>query len=178
MQATPTKGSQASAYKNSTPSFKPLQIERRFDVPVDRLFAAFTNAEALKRWWWPKGLHADRIDIDFREGGQYFINMKGFERGGGGMTGQFEEIVPSKRIVMTDQFADEKGHSISAEQAGMMGVWPEVIQITFDFTSLGDARSELKLVQEGIPSEMHADCTQGWSESFDKLEEYLTRRSD
>lgn len=154
-----------------------LEIEREFNVPVEQLFEAFTTSEAIKSWWWPEGLFTDRVDIDFREGGKYFINMKGYEKGGGGMIGEFEEISKNERIVMTDQFADESGNPISAEKAGMQGVWPGLIYITFDFESVGDTTSRFHLSQEGVPQEMQKDCIRGWSESFDKLESYLNGRS-
>ena len=41
---------------------KLLEIRRQIRAPVARLFEAFTSAKALKAWWWPNGLHADRID--------------------------------------------------------------------------------------------------------------------
>src|SRR5437868_14586671 len=100
------KKNQYSVYKNSTSQSKLIEIVREFSVPVGQLFEAFTSSEVLKIWWWPKGLYSDHVEIDFREGGKFFINMKGFERGGSGMTGNFEEIVKNERIVMTDQFAD------------------------------------------------------------------------
>jgi uncharacterized protein YndB with AHSA1/START domain len=151
-------------------------IKREFDVPVARLFEAFKTAEALKVWWWPKGLYSDRIDIEFREGGRYFINMKGYDQGGGGMTGRFEEIVENKRLVMTDSFADESGRAISAKEAKIGGEWPEMVYITFDFESVGENASRFTLSQQGIPNEMQKDCIQGWSESFDKLENFLSGR--
>jgi uncharacterized protein YndB with AHSA1/START domain len=155
---------------------KPLEIRRKFQARVARLFEAFRSAEALKAWWWPNGLHADRIDYDFLEGGKYFINMRGKVQGkdaSGGMMGQFEKIVQNERIVMTDSFADENGRAISAGEAGMSGEWPENITITFAFEPAGDAASRLHLAQQGIPEEMQKDCVQGWSESFDKLVRHL-----
>lgn len=157
---------------------KVLEIRREFSVPVDVLFQAFATAEALKAWWWPNGLHADRIDLDFREGGRYFLNMKGQVQGkdvSGGMTGEFEQIVENELIVMTDSFADVNGRVISPREAGMTGDWPEQIFITFEFEAAGKAASRFHLAQEGIPEEMQKDCIQGWSESFDKLERYLAR---
>ena len=148
---------------------KLLQLERKFKVPVDKLFKAFASSKALKKWWWPKGLYADHVDIDFREGGKYFINMKGYDEGGGGMTGEFKEIVENKRIVMTDQFSDEKGNPISPEEAGMEGEWPEQIYIIVDFEPVDDKTCKIKLTQNGIPTEVQKDCIQGWSESFEKL---------
>jgi uncharacterized protein YndB with AHSA1/START domain len=129
----------------------------------------------LKAWWWPLGLYTDHIELDFKVGGKYFINMKGFDQqGGGGMTGQFVEIIQNKRIVMTDNFSDDKGNVISAQEAKMPGVCPEVGYITFDFESIDETTSSFKLSQEGIPVEAHKDCIQGWSESFDKLREYFS----
>lgn len=165
-----------NSHKNSTAQSPLLQIERKFDVPVSQLFESFQTSEALKQWWWPKGLHADRIDLDFREGGKYFINMKGIDGGGGGMTGQFQEIVENKHIMMTDQFADKTGRAISAQEAKMPGVWPELVYITFEFHNIGENKSRLLLSQEGIPNEMQKDSIQGWSEMFDKLESYLAGR--
>lgn len=176
MQTSQEKNIQSSKHKSSTPQSKLLEVKREFNVPVDQLFAAFTTADALKSWWWPKGLYSDRVDVDFREGGTYFINMKGFDRGGGGVTGQFEEIINNKRIVMSDSFADETGRAISAKEAKMPGAWPEMVYITYDFESMGENKSRVTLSQEGIPNEMQKDCIQGWSEMFDKLEEYFSSR--
>lgn len=173
-QTNKNQSSKLSKHKLSTPQAKLLEIERTFSVPVETLFSAFTSSEALKMWWWPKGMYADRIDFNFREGGEYFINMKGFDGGGGGMTGRFEEIIPNERIVMTDQFADANGRAISAAEAGMPGVWTDLIYITFEFESLGENSSRFHLSQNGIPNELQADCIQGWKESFNKLEKYLS----
>lgn len=176
MQSSQVKSSSSTTHKNSTADAKLLEIEREFDVPVDKLYKAFTTVQDLKTWWWPKGLYTDHIDLDFREGGKYFINMKGYDQGGGGMTGRFEEIVPNKRLVMTDQFADDKGNAISAEEAKMPGKWQECAYITFEFEPVSESSSRFKLSQEGIPNELQKDCIQGWSESFDKLDNHLNGR--
>ena len=179
MQTKQEKRNRPSIPKDSPPQPKLLEIRREFQVPVARLFEAFATAEALKSWWWPNGLHADRIDFDFREGGRYFISMKVQGKDAtGGMTGDFEEIVKNERIVMTDSFADEKGRAISAQEAGMLGQWPEQISITFEFEAAGEEASRFRLAQQGIPDEMQKDCVQGWLESFDKLEGYLAGRKN
>ncbi len=181
MQTKQEKRKQRSIEEGSAASSNLLEIRRDFQVPVARLFEAFSSGAALKAWWWPNGLHADRIDFDFRENGRYFISMKGQVQGkdaSGGMTGEFEEIVENERIVMTDSFADEKGRAISPQEAGMPGRWPEQINITFVFEAKGQSASRLRLAQQGIPDEMQKDCVKGWSESFDKLERYLGGRKN
>lgn len=173
------RANQSVTHLSSTPQSKLLVIEREFNVPVDQLFEAFTTDKALKTWWWPKGLYSDHVEWEFREGGYYFINLKGLDSGGGGggVTGQFEEIVNNKRIVMTDSFADEKGNAITAMEANMSGEdWPEVAYITFEFDSIDENTSKFKLSHQGIPNKEQKDCIQGWSESFDKLKKYLNDR--
>lgn len=175
MQTSQTKTNHLSVHKDSTQYAKLLVIERSFKIPVERLFEAFTSSEAIKVWWWPKGLYADRVDLDFREGGTMFINMNGGPQGGGGMVSRFIEIVDDQKIVMTDQFADENGRAITAEEAKMPGEWPTVGYITLEFFRLDPGTSQLVLSQEGVPNELQRDCIQGWTESFDKLDEYLAR---
>lgn len=173
----PTQDKSSESYKHSTPQSQLLEMQREFAVPVERLFAAFKTPEALKAWWWPNGMYSDKIDLEFQEGGKYFINMNGYDQaGGGGMTGKFIEIIENERIVMSDQFADKEGHAISPQEAKMPGVWPPMAYITLEFKSVGEAKSQLLLSQEGIPNELQKDCIQGWSESFDKLESYLSER--
>lgn len=173
MQTSKENKKTSIIHKISTRKSKLIEITREFSVPVEKLFHAFTNAEDLKVWWWPKDLYADRIDLDLREGGRYFFNMKGYDQGGGGMTGEFEEIIENKRLVMTDQFADAKGRPISAAEANMPGEWPEKAYITFEFETIDENHSRFKLFQQGIPNELQKDCIHGWNQSFDKLQKYL-----
>lgn len=173
MQTSQQTSNSPSVHKHSTPQSRLLTIDRQFSAPVEKLFKAFTSADALKTWWWPKGLYSDRVDIDFRVGGRVFINMKGYDQGGGGMTSTYEEIIENKSIVMTDQFADADGNAISAQEAKMPGEWPEMGYITLEFFPVGENSSRLALSQEGVPNELQKDCVQGWMESFDKLDEFL-----
>lgn len=175
MQFSQEKNNQQTTHKHSTSTSSLLEIEREYSVPVRQLFSAFASSKAIKAWWWPQAFYTDHVELDFREGGRYFINMKGANQSGG-MTGEFEVIIDDELIVMEDQFADERGRVISAKEAKMPGEWPEAVYITFDFSSAGEGKSRVKLSQEGIPNELQADCKQGWSEMFDKLEAYLSDR--
>jgi uncharacterized protein YndB with AHSA1/START domain len=175
MQTSQQKTGQSSQHKNSTPQSRLLEVTREFEVPVSRLFEAFKTSDAIQKWWWPNGLSVDRINYDFRRGGQFFITMKG-SQSGAGMTGQFEEIIENERIVMSDKFSDAGGRAISAKEAKMPGAWPDTVYITFDFQDAGANKSRVSLSQEGIPNEMQKDCAQGWEQMFDKLEKHLGSR--
>lgn len=152
---------------------KTLRIERTFDAPVEKVWHAWTDPEAYKKWWGPKGWSAPEVKIDFREGGTFLSCMRGaMEPGGPELDnwsgGVYKEIVPMKKIVMTDYFTDSQGNKINAKEIGMPGEWPDEMLVTVTFEDLGD-KTKLTLVHEGHPAEIAGDAEQGWNESLDKL---------
>jgi uncharacterized protein YndB with AHSA1/START domain len=177
METSHETENQFAQHLNSTSQSQLIVIERDFSAPIEKVFDAFINPETLKIWWWPKGLYSDYIEMDFREGGKFFINMKGISGKGGGMTGEFEEIVKNERIVISDQFADEKDQPLTAKDVDMPGEWPEKVYTTYEFSSIDANKTHFKLSQQGVPNEAQRDCYQGWNESFDKLENYLSKGS-
>lgn len=81
---------------------KTLVIERVFDAPVEKVWAAWTEPEQIKNWWGPEGYSAPDIQIDLREGGKYLYCMRGPAGPGGPIVdawsgGEFKEIVPLKK---------------------------------------------------------------------------------
>ena len=84
-------------------------------------------------------------------------------------TGVVKEFVPERKLVVTDNFSDEKGNIKPASEYGMAGDWPKELLITV-YLEEADGATKMKLRHEGIPDEMRDDCIQGWNESLDKLE--------
>lgn len=71
--------------------------------PRSKVFAAWTDPEALAEWYGPTGLEIETLEADIREGGTWRFDMVGeFE----GKPQRFQnllrflEIVPDERIVM------------------------------------------------------------------------------
>lgn len=154
-----------------------LRITRTFDAPLSRVWEAFTNPELIKKWWGPKDFSAPSIQIDFREGGKYLYCMRGAM--GPGMPeqdfwsgGEYTEIVPMKKIVCTDHFADAEGHYMNAATIGMPGVWPDEMLVTFEFTE-ENGKTTLTVTHVGHPIEMKENATMGWNQSLDKMEAAL-----
>lgn len=151
-------------------------IERVFDAPVEKVWAAWSEPEQIKKWWGPTGFRAPTVEVDFREGGKYFFSMQSDEWENGRemfSTGTYKEIVPLKKIVCTDSFADERGNVVSASHYDMPAEIPLELTVTVEFEDLGDGRTKMTLTHVGmIPSESD-DMTNGWNQSFDKLEESL-----
>ena len=161
----------------TTMTEKGIVITRIFDAGRERVWRAWTNPIEFMSWWGPKGFTSPAASIEFRVGGWYLNCMRG--PGPDGVvkdywsTGEYREIVPLEKIVYSDSFADEKGNPVPASYYGMPGEWPLEMTVTVTFNSIGD-KTEMILQHEGIPAgTMTEECREGWSQSFDKLEEIL-----
>jgi uncharacterized protein YndB with AHSA1/START domain len=148
---------------------KEIIITRIFDAPREIVWKAWTDPELTKRWWGPKIFTAPVSKIDLRVGGKYLNCMRGPDGKDYWSTGIYREIVPPKRLVMTDSFADEKGNVVPASHYGMTGEWPLELLVTMTLEEAG-GKTKMTLRHEGIPSGIMREMTEtGWSESFDKL---------
>lgn len=139
-----------------TDSPQTLRIHRMLRAPVDRVYRAFLEPDALCRWLPPYGF-LGRIDrIDPRVGGSFHMTFTNFENGHGhGFETTFVELVPNERIRMADQFDDP------AWAADMTKT------ITLRTVSCG---TEIEISNEGIPAFIPLDmCLLGWQESLLQL---------
>ena len=86
--------------------FKPdpdldLVLEREVDVPPDRVWAAWTQPEQLKRWFAPAPFTTTDCEIDLRPGGIFRTVMRSPEGEEFAGDGCFLEVVESRRLVWT-----------------------------------------------------------------------------
>ena len=146
-----------------------LIIERTFEAPRERVWAAWTNPDLAMRWWGPKGFTTPTARISLRVGGQYLFCMRSPEGRDFWSTGFYREIVPYDRLVATDSFSDEKGNVVPATRYGMSKDFPLELLLTLTFEERG-GKTSMKLRHAGFPSrqDLHG-ARQGWNESFDKL---------
>ena len=146
-----------------------LVIHRVFDLPIGKVLQALTEPEQFKKWWGPKDFTCPFCKMESRVGGKFLGCMRGPDAKEYWSTGVVKEIIPEKKLVVTDNFADENGNVKSAAEYGMPGDWPKELLITFELEE-ADGATKLRLQHDGIPDEMHDECVKGWNESFDKLE--------
>lgn len=86
-----------------TPDALTLRMERTFAAPRDRVFAAWSDPEVLRRWW---GAGPDwtssSVEIDLRPGGRYRLAMTDpAENGVYVVGGEYVEVAPPDRLVYT-----------------------------------------------------------------------------
>jgi uncharacterized protein YndB with AHSA1/START domain len=153
-----------------------LIMERVFDAPRDMVWRAWTEPDRMVGWFGPKTYTTPVYRIDLRVGGKYLFCMRPAEGQEVWGTGQYREIVPQERLVMTDSFADEKGNVVPATHYGMMAEYPLEMQVTVTLEDR-DGKTAMTLQHSGFPTEEQIEMAkQGWSESFDKLDDLLMRR--
>ena len=150
-----------------------LIIIRLFDAPRELVWKAWTEPERVMHWWGPKGFTSPVSRIDLRVGGEYLNCMRSPDGKDYWSKGIFLEIVAFERLVMTDSFADENGHTVPASYYGMSKYFPLELLITVIFED-HDGKTKLTLRHTDMPPGPDSEgAEQGWNESFDKLAKYL-----
>jgi uncharacterized protein YndB with AHSA1/START domain len=137
-----------------------LIIKRTFQAQREKVFAAWTQAEALKQWWGTEGHTVPAAEMDLSVGGKYRVEMRTDEGESFYLNGAFVEITPLERLVFT--FRWERGE----------WDYPETL-VSIDFTGEGD-ETTVTLTHEGFPDEnMRDEHHGGWGECLENLGAYL-----
>ena len=79
-----------------------LVLEREIDVPVERVWEAWTKAEHLKHWFAPKPWSITACDLDLRPGGAIHFTMRSPEGQEFPNTQCYLEVTPLQRLIITD----------------------------------------------------------------------------
>jgi uncharacterized protein YndB with AHSA1/START domain len=75
-----------------------LVLTRVIDAPRETVFAAFTDAENIGRWWGPRGFTITTRSIDIRVGGAWIFVMHGPNGMDWDNRIDYRAIVPGERI--------------------------------------------------------------------------------
>ena len=79
-----------------------LVLQREIDVPVDLVWAAWTQPEHLVKWFAPAPWSITECEVDLRPGGMLRFVMRSPEGQEFPNVGCYLEIVPNERLVWTD----------------------------------------------------------------------------
>ena len=135
-----------------------VRLHRVLRAKPEKVYRAFTDAEALARWLPPHGFTCKVDHLDAKVGGSFKMSFRNFTSGNRhAFGGKYLELVPNERLKYTDTFDDP---NLKGEMVTTVVLRP---------VSCG---TELNVVQEGIPEMIPAEqCYLGWQESL----EYLAR---
>ena len=146
--------------KAEQPTGSQLHLEKILDVPQDRVFAAFVDAEQLRRWWGPTGFTVQGLQFDAVEGTDYRIAMQPPEGDVFYIRGTFRAVETPRRLVFT--FIYEEPDPDDQET---------LVNLTFDSTGAG---TRVILDQGPFTTaarlELHRE---GWTDTLQRLERSL-----
>jgi uncharacterized protein YndB with AHSA1/START domain len=76
-----------------------LMLRRRIKAPPASVYAAWTRAEQLVKWWGPHGTVRAEAELDVRVGGRFFIRFTMTDGEEHGVGGAYREVVAGERLV-------------------------------------------------------------------------------
>jgi len=83
-----------------------LHLEKILVVPQERVFAAFVDAEELRRWWGPDGFTVQGLQFDAVEGTDYRIAMQPPNGDVFHIRGTFRTVEPPHRLIYTFNYEE------------------------------------------------------------------------
>jgi uncharacterized protein YndB with AHSA1/START domain len=150
---------------NPTTDERELSIERIIAAPPELLFRCWTEPELMKQWFCPQPWTTPVIEVDLRPGGTNFILMRGPEGEEHPNHGVYLEIVPGRRLVMTDAFT---GGWVPSARAFL------VIRVSFDPEGEGATRYRASALHWTLADKVEHEAMgfhAGWGKATDQLEE-------
>lgn len=137
-----------------------VTLHRVLTAPPEKVYKAFTNAEAMASWLPPYGFICKVEHFEFKEGGTFKMSFINFGTGNShSFGGTFNEIKPNEFLQYSDKF----------DNPNLQGEITTSVWLTKEFCG-----TELKITQEGIPSAIPPEmCYLGWQETLEKLKKLV-----
>jgi uncharacterized protein YndB with AHSA1/START domain len=142
-----------------------LNMEREFAANIERVFAAWTQAELLAQWFGPEGVKVEQASIELRVGGAYKIVLSQADGPNIAHWGEYVEINKPKSLIFTWRIAQQACSGSEDDCADTL------VSLRFSETVKGTL---LQLTHEKLPSQKAFDGHHfGWQASLDTLADFL-----
>ncbi len=137
-----------------------VTLHRVLTATPEKVFRAFSSADAIAAWLPPYGFVCKVHEMDFTAGGQFNMSFTNFTTGNShSFGGKYLEVIKDKFLKYTDTFDDP---NLPGEM---------ITTVQFHEVSCG---TELMITQEGIPDAIPAEmCYLGWQESLEKMKKLV-----
>lgn len=134
-------------------SDRTIRLHRVIRSTPERLYRAFTDADAMAKWLPPNGFTGHVYEIDARVGGTYRMSFTNFTTGQShAFGGKYLELVPNERLRYTDVFEDPNLPGTMETSVSLRAV------------SCG---TEVHIEQSNLPEVIPLEgCYLGWQESL------------
>ncbi len=137
-----------------------LSLNRSYPVAPEKVWRAWTDPEALKKWWGPGANDPVSLaQLDVRVGGRFRIVFGGPQGKDHEVQGVYKEVVPNRKLVFTWTWPNSTPERES------------LVTIAFKRAAGG---TELEFLHAQLFDETVRDGhKRGWTESFAKLDQFL-----
>jgi uncharacterized protein YndB with AHSA1/START domain len=130
-----------------------LQVSSIIKAPRAKVFAAWTTADTLRKWFAPGDRKPEPAVLDVRPGGQFRIIMQG-ETDAPTAVGEYREVVADEKLVFTWGWDGDPSQ-------------PTLVTVTFTDVEGG---TEVVLVHDRFATaETRDHHQQGWQAIIDKM---------
>ena len=135
-----------------------LRLVRFFPVAPEKVWRAWTDPQALTRWWGPDGA-VSAAELDLRVGGRFRIVFGGAQGTDHEVQGVYKDVEPGRRLSFT-------------------WVWPRTTPereslVTIEFKAVPRGTEMLFRHERLFDDQVRDDHQRGWSSTFEKLERAL-----
>ena len=139
-----------------------LTLNRLYPVGPEKVYRAWTDPQALKRWWGPEGeASVSLAELDVRVGGRFRIVFGGADGRAHEVQGVYKEVVPNRKLVFTWTWPNS-----TPERESLVSIV---------FRAVGKS-TELDFRHEQLFDETVRDNhRRGWTDALAKLEQFLNR---
>lgn len=148
----------------TTPSELEIVSERIFDAPRERVFAAWTDADLVPRWWGLRRTTTIVDELDLRVGGAWRFVERMEDGTEVGFRGSYREVVPPERLAYSFEWEGLPGH------------------VSVDILTFEDLGGRTRLIARSLfhtvedrDGMIEAGMEKGMNETFDQLDELLAR---
>jgi uncharacterized protein YndB with AHSA1/START domain len=149
----------------STPTEREIHVERIFDAPRDRVFAAYTDPKLVPEWWGPHDTTTIVDQMDVRAGGSWRFVSQDRDGNETAFRGTYREVSPPERIVQTFEWEGMPGH---------------VCVETATFEDLGDRTKVTTTSLFHTPEErdgmLASGMEKGMNETYARLDDLLAKQ--
>jgi uncharacterized protein YndB with AHSA1/START domain len=142
------------------PTGSQLHLEKILAVPRERVFAAFVDADQLRRWWGPAGFTVQGLQFDAVEGADYRIAMQPPDGDVFHVRGTFRAVEPPHRLSYTFNYEEPDPDDQET-----------LVTLTFESTDRGTRVTlDQGPFKTGARLELHRV---GWTETLERFERSL-----
>jgi uncharacterized protein YndB with AHSA1/START domain len=155
---------------NSKPPIKELVLTRVFDAPRSLVFKVWTEAKHVQVWWGPAGCTSPRCDWDAQPGNRLHIDMTMGDGTVFPMGGQFLEVMPPARLVLTaEAHMDDSGEpQFEVHTAVTFADLGNKTEVTIKATVA-------RMKTDGPAAQALGGMEMGWTQSLDRLAAEIAR---